>query len=165
MARADEIRSFERRVIESATAHDNNGERLAQLTAALAEREAQIRDLEQSHAALHEHNQVLRHAVAARGKTAHDNAQQKLKEQADLVELLEKQLQAARSATDMQLDQLNAQLQREQLERSMAEGALESGRKDIARLLREIGAHAAPAEPGGIGAEAAAAQGRLRSAA
>jgi hypothetical protein len=38
----------------------------------------------------------------------------------------------------MQLDQLNSQLQREQLERSMAEGALESGRKDIARLLREI---------------------------
>ena len=38
----------------------------------------------------------------------------------------------------MQLDQLNAQ--REQLERSMAEGALESGRKDIARLLREISA-------------------------
>ena len=38
----------------------------------------------------------------------------------------------------MQIEQLNAQLQREQLERSMAEGALESGRKDIARLMREI---------------------------
>jgi len=56
------------------------------------------------------------------------------------VELLEKQLQAARSANEMQLDQLHAQLQREQLERSMAEGALESGRKDIARLLREVSA-------------------------
>jgi len=75
--------------------------------------------------------------VAAR-EDAHDTAQQKILEQADLVELLEKQLQAARSANEMQLDQLNAQLQREQLERSMAEGALESGRKDIARLLREI---------------------------
>ena len=29
---------------------------------------------------------------------------------------------------------------REQLERSMAEGALESGRKDIARLMREVAA-------------------------
>ena len=138
-ARADEIRSFERRVIESATAHDNSGERFAQLTAALAEREDQIREFEQSHSALHEHNQMLRHAVAAR-ESAHDAAQQKIQEQADLVELLEKQLQAARSANEMQLDQLQAQLQREQLERSMAEGALESGRKDIARLLREIGA-------------------------
>lgn len=138
-ARADEIRSFERRVIETSTAHDNSGEKLAQLTATLAEREDQIREFEQSHAALHEHNQMLRHAVAAR-ESAHDTAQQKLQEHADMVELLEKQLQAARSANEMQLDQLNAQLQREQLERSMAEGALESGRKDIARLLREISA-------------------------
>jgi len=138
-ARADEIRSFERRVIETSAAHDNSGERVAQLTATLAEREAQIREFEQSHAALHEHNQMLRHAVAAR-ESVSDAAQQKIQEQVNLVELLEKQLQAARTANEMQLDQLNAQLQREQLERSMAEGALESGRKDIARLLREISA-------------------------
>jgi chromosome segregation ATPase len=138
-ARADEIRSFERRVMESTTAHDNSGEKIARLTATLAEREDQIREFEQSHAALHEHNQMLRHAVAAR-ESAQEAAHQKIQEQADLVELLEKQLQAARSANEMQLDQLNAQLQREQLERSMAEGALESGRKDIARLLREISA-------------------------
>ena len=75
------------------------------------------------------------------------------KEQSDLVELLEKQLQAARDANDMQIEQLSAQLQREQLERSMAEGALEAGRKDIARLLREIAAlqyrpvAATPAKP------------------
>ena len=67
-------------------------------------------------------------------------AQQKATEQSNLVELLEKQLHAAREAGDMQIEQLNAQLQREQLERSMAEGALESGRKDIARLMREVGA-------------------------
>ena len=56
------------------------------------------------------------------------------------MQLLEGQLKAARDANEMQIEQLNAQLQREQLERSMAEGALESGRKDIARLMREIGA-------------------------
>ena len=136
-ARADEIRSFERRVIEASTLHDNHGEKIAQLATALDEREAQIREFEQSHAMLHDHNQMLRHAVAARDGTQ-DTTQQKIQEQADMIELLEKQLQAARSANEMQLDQLSAQLQREQLERSMAEGALESGRKDIARLLREI---------------------------
>ena len=83
-ARADEIRSFERRVIETTTAHDNSDERIAQLKAALAERENQIREFEQSHAALHEHNQMLRHAVAAR-ESAQDAAQQKIQEQADLV--------------------------------------------------------------------------------
>ena len=138
-ARADEIRSFERRVIEATTAHDSSDERIAQLRTALQEREDQIREFEQSHSSLHEHNQMLRHAVAAR-EAAQDAAQQKIQEQADLVELLEKQLQASRSANEMQLDQLHAQLQREQLERSMAEGALESGRKDIARLLREVSA-------------------------
>jgi chromosome segregation ATPase len=136
-ARADEIRSFERRVVESTTAHSSSDERIAQLKVALEEREDQIREFEQSHSTLHEHNQMLRHAVAAREATQ-DAAHQKIQEQADLVELLEKQLQAARSANEMQLDQLHAQLQREQLERSMAEGALESGRKDIARLLREV---------------------------
>jgi hypothetical protein len=43
-------------------------------------------------------------------------------------------------ANETQLEQVNAQLQREQLERAMAEGALESGRKDVARLLGEIAA-------------------------
>jgi len=138
-ARADEIRSFERQVLESASAHDGSAEKIAQLRVALEEREDQIREFERSHSALYEHNQMLRHAVAARESTQ-DAAQQKIQEQADLVELLEKQLQAARSANEMQLDQLHAQLQREQLERSMAEGALESGRKDIARLLREVSA-------------------------
>ena len=137
MARADEIRSHERRVAETATAHDNAGEKLARLTAALAERDARIAELEQSHDALHAHNAVLNDATMVRD-SAYGNAEQKLREQADLIALLEGQLKTARSTHDMQVEQLNAQLRREQLERSMAEGALESGRKDIARLLREI---------------------------
>jgi crescentin len=82
---------------------------------------------------------MLANAVAAR-ESAHDYAQEKVKEQTELVQLLEGQLKAAREANDMQIEQLQAQLQREQLERSMAEGALESGRKDITRLMREMGA-------------------------
>jgi chromosome segregation ATPase len=139
MARADEIRTFERRVEETSTARGNAGERLDQVTIALAERELQIRNLEQAHAALSEQNRTLANAVAAR-ENAHSYAQEKIKEQRDLVELLEKQLHASREANEMQMEQLNAQLQREQLERSMAEGALESGRKDIARLMREVAA-------------------------
>jgi chromosome segregation ATPase len=138
MARADEIRSFERHLIESATARHNTNEKLAEMTAALAECEAQIRDLEEAQAAVNEHNQMLSHATAAHDST-YGNAEQKIKKQAELIQLLEQQMHAMRSATEMQLQQLEAQLQREQLERTMAEGALESGRRDIARLLREIG--------------------------
>lgn len=139
MARADEIRAFERRVVEHSTAHDNAAEKLAQLQAALAERDARISELEQSHGALHAHNQVLSDSTMARD-SAYGSAEQKIRKQADLIALLESQITAARSGHDMQIEQLNAQLQREQLERSMAEGALASGRKDIARLLHEIGA-------------------------
>jgi hypothetical protein len=57
-----------------------------------------------------------------------------------LIELLENQLRAAGEATALQIEELGSQLQRERLERSMAEGALETGRKDIARLLRELAA-------------------------
>jgi chromosome segregation ATPase len=139
MARADEIRTFERRVDESSTAHGNTGDKLDQVAAALAERELQIRNLEQAHAALSEQNRMLANGVSAR-EGAFNHAQEKIKAQAELVSLLEGQLKAARQTTDLQVQQLAAQLQREQLERSMAEGALESGRKDIARLMREVAA-------------------------
>ena len=47
----------------------------------------------------------------------------------------------------------------------MAEGALEAGRKDVARLLRELGAVQYRPLPAATGAEAAAVQRPLRSAA
>jgi septal ring factor EnvC (AmiA/AmiB activator) len=127
---------------------------------ALAEREAQVENLEEAHTALTDQNRMLEHAVATR-ESAHYDAQQKIREQSDLVELLEKQLQASRDATEMQIEQL----QRERLERSMAEGALEAGRKDVARLLRELGAVQYRPLPAATGAEAAAGQRPLRSAA
>lgn len=156
MARADEIRTFERRVIDAATVHDNTGEQLARMTEALDEREARIAELEQSHMALQAHNDMLNDEGLSRD-SAYAHAEQKMREQADLIVLLENQVKAARSAHELQIEQLHAQLQREQLERSMAEGALESGRRDIARLLREIGAMQPRPTP-------AAANGGLRAA-
>ncbi len=52
--------------------------------------------------------------------------------------MLEDQIRATRETAELQIEELKAQLQREQLDRTMAEGALEAGRKDIARLLREL---------------------------
>ncbi len=54
MARADELRSFERRVVETMAAHDNAVDRIAMLQAVLAERDQRIAELEQSHDALRE---------------------------------------------------------------------------------------------------------------
>jgi crescentin len=139
MARADEIRTFERRVVESATVREVMNEKIGRLEAALVSSELQVKDLEQSRTSLTEQAKQLGHAVLTR-EAAYGTAQQTAAEQSDLVELLERQLQASRDASEMQIAQLGAQLQREQLERSMAEGALEAGRKDISRLMREVAA-------------------------
>ena len=139
IARADEIRAFERRVMDASTVRDVTGEKFSLVEAALAEHEFKVRDLEAARATLTEQNQMLTHALSAQ-ECACNDAQDKIREQSDLVQLLEQQLKAVRDGHEMQMEQLNAQLQREQLERSMAEGALESGRKDIARLMRELAA-------------------------
>jgi len=139
MARAEEIRGFERRMIENTTAHDSTDERLAQMAAALAERDTQIREMEQAYDSIYEHSEMLSNSAAAHD-SAYTNATGKIKEQADQIQLLETQVAAMKLAHEAQLEQVNAQLQREQLERAMAEGALESGRKDVARLLGEVAA-------------------------
>jgi chromosome segregation ATPase len=163
VARADEIRTFERRMDDSTSAHSNASDQLAMLTEALAERDAMIKELQQGHDAINEHNLRLANHIAGH-ETAHDGAQHKIREQADLLRLLESEIAAIRSAHAMQIEQFNAQIQREKLERSMAEGALEAGRKDIARLLREIAALQHRPNPL-ADIEAPSADDRLRSAA
>ena len=80
------------------------------------------------------------------------------------MELLEEQIAAAHGAHEMQMENLRAQLQREQLERSMAEGALETARKDVSRLQQEVGTLRSRIMADG-GDEATAAQDRIKRAA
>ncbi len=138
-ARADEIRALERRLIEASTAHDATAEKLGAAAVALAEREAQIKALEDERAALTEHGRKLIQVVNER-EVAQKQAQQQIGEQSDLVTRLQDELNAARGSHEVRIDDLQAQLQREQLDRSIAEGALEGARKELARLLAEIGA-------------------------
>jgi chromosome segregation ATPase len=136
-SRADEVSAFDRRVAEAVLNRSSVESKLAQIEAALADRDARIKELELSHAAIAEHNETLVKAIGTR-ESAFSRAQEKLQAQDNQVQLLENQLRASREATELQIEELNAQLQRERLERTMAEGALEAGRKDIARLLREV---------------------------
>ena len=137
LARNDEIRAFDQRISEAAQNHGAANERAAQLEEELARRDIQLNELEQQRTTLTEQNQVLARAVTVR-EGAYNRAQEKIQAQTDLITLLESQLKATRESCDMQVEELQAQVQRERLERTMAEGALEAGRKDIARLLREL---------------------------
>ncbi len=138
-ARANEINAFDRRVSEATLTREAIEGRLGQLEAALAERDGRIKDLEEGRVTLAERNEELIKAVSTR-ENAFYRAQERIQSQDGLVQLLENQLKAARDATELQIEELAAELQRERLERSMAEGALEAGRKDIARLLRDLAA-------------------------
>lgn len=138
-SRADEIRALERRLIDAATEHGALAEQLGSAEAALAERETRIKDLEAERVALTEHGRKLIQLANER-EAAHRQAQQQVGEQSELATRLQDELGAASSSHEVRIADLEAQLQREQLDRAMAEGALEAARKDMARLLHEISA-------------------------
>jgi chromosome segregation ATPase len=138
-SRAEQIRALERRLREAATAQGTAAEQLGSAQAALAEREAQIKNLEAERGVLSEHGRKLIQLADER-EVARREAQQQIAEQSGLVTRLQDELDAARSSHEVRIDDLKAQLQREQLDRSMAEGALEGARKEMARLLAEISA-------------------------
>lgn len=136
-ARGDEMNAFDRRLSEATLTRSAIETKFSQVETALAERDSQIKELEEAHAGLTERNAELTHAVGSR-ENAYNRAQEKIQAQDELIQMLEGQIKAARETAELQIEELRAQLQREQLDRSMAEGALEAGRKDIARLLREL---------------------------
>ncbi len=164
-ARAEELGAFDRRIAEATQMRDAIESKFAQVERALAERDAQIKELERSRAAMAERTETLQQAVDSRGD-AYGRAIEKIDAQENLIRLLEGQMRAARETNDLQLEEAQAQLQRERLERTMAEGALEASRKDIARLLRELASLQGGASNGQISQEAVnAALLRFRAAA
>jgi hypothetical protein len=56
----------------------------------------------------------------------------------DRIAFLQAELETSKQTAGEQLEETNAALRREKLERAVVEGALETGRKDFARLMREV---------------------------
>lgn len=146
-ARAEEIRSYERRMSEATLVRNMIEGKLGQIESGLAERDAQIRDLEQARMTLAERSEVLGKAVTTR-ENAYNRAQERIGALEDRIKQLECELNGAQESAQLQSEELNTQLHRERVERNMTEGALESARKDVARLLRELAAQQnRPASP------------------
>jgi chromosome segregation ATPase len=137
LERAEEIRAFDRRLADSTRTHTVIGEKLGLIEEALAERNAKIKELEQARAGLAEQNDALTKAVNTR-ESAYNRAQEHITTLEERIQLLDSEVKATRQANETELEVLNAKLQREQIARTMAEAALEAGRKDIARLLEEL---------------------------
>jgi crescentin len=137
LARAEEIRTFERRAIEANLTRNALESRLSEMQTAESQRNAELNDAEQARMALNERVAALTKAVKTR-ETALARAEERITMLSDRVSRLESELQANSYGAEKQIEELTAALQRERAERAMAEGALETGRRDLARLLREV---------------------------
>jgi|tagenome__1003787_1003787.scaffolds.fasta_scaffold20960111_3 crescentin len=135
-ARADEIRSFERKLTDTSIARNAAEKKLAQIEGAQQAQERQIKDLEQARAALLERNTALGKNMRTR-ETELARAEEKIQSSNDLIARLEADIQATRARAEKRIEELNALLEHERMDRSVAEGALEATRKDNARLQRE----------------------------
>jgi chromosome segregation ATPase len=139
MARTEENRVSERKVVEATIARNSTEKKLEQMLGSLQTQERQLRELEASRSTLVERSSTLLKTVKTR-ETALTRAEEKIQTLSDRVTQLETEAEQNRAKTEKRIEELNSSLQRERLERAVTEGALEATRKNYAELQRELAA-------------------------
>jgi crescentin len=135
--RTEEIRASERKVVDATVALNAHEKKIERLSALREAQDRHKQELEQSHATLTERSNSLVETVKAReASLAH--AEDKIKLLANRLEQLELDMATTRAKTEKRIEDLNAAVQRERMERAVTEGALETTRRDYARLQREL---------------------------
>jgi crescentin len=136
IARAEEIRGYERRMNESAIERDGLRTRLADLEADRIKRESLVEELEQARTSLMERGQALTRAFASKD-AALERAEETIDALKARIDTLEQTAAGAQQTAEQTIEELNASLRREKMERSVVEGALETARRELARVMRE----------------------------
>lgn len=147
VARTEDIRGLERKVVEANIARTNTEKTIERLTTARDALDGKSRDLEQGRAALLDRSSNLAEALKAR-ETSHAHAEQKIKVLTDRIAEMEAEANAYRAKAERRIDELSASLQRERVELAVAQGALETTRRDYMRLQRDILAGRSPQQTG-----------------
>jgi chromosome segregation ATPase len=137
MIKADEARKLERTISELALDRDTLANRLHASDLARGEADAKIHEIEQSRAVMHERNAALARALNSKD-IALERADEKIAALTENLAALSAQMDANRQNYSREIADVNAALSREKVERAVAEGALEAGRKDLARVMREV---------------------------
>lgn len=135
--RNEESCAADRRLAEASFARQLLESKLSQTETAVAERDAHIADVERAYTSISERNEALVNAVKMRDQ-AINRAEEQRQSINDRIGLLEAEIKASRQAAEQRIEELNTALHREQIERSMADGAVEAGRKEIAGLMRQL---------------------------
>lgn len=135
--RAEDMRELDRRFSDMAVERDALQTRIAELEAERLRRESEFKETEQMRATLMERSGALTRAFNAK-----EGALARAEEN---VAALQAQLASAarersndRATAEQAIEELKAALQREKLDRAVVEGALETARKDFARVMREV---------------------------
>ncbi len=137
VTRTEEIRVVEAKLVEATVGRNGAEKKLEQLAATADAHDRQNKKLEQTRAALTDRCKVLSENVKARENSL-SHAQDKIKSLTDRVELLKADAASNQAKAEKRIEQLNAAIERERVERAVAEGALEATRADYARLQREL---------------------------
>jgi chromosome segregation ATPase len=136
LSRADEIRIYDRRAGELALERDALQARVADLEAERIQRESEFKEVDQARATLMERSAALARAFTAK-EAALTRAEDTIAALNEQVAALEAARAAEKQAADQRVEELSTSLRREQMQCSVVEGALETARKDFARLMRE----------------------------
>jgi crescentin len=137
LARAEEIRDCDRRISELTLERDTLQTRLADLDADRIYRGSAMEELTQQRATLLERGSALTRAFTAK-EAALERAEDTIGALNERVGTLERTLAAEKQTAAETNEELVAALRREKLERAVAEGALETARKDLARVMRDV---------------------------
>jgi chromosome segregation ATPase len=150
LARADEIRTSDRRASDLALERDALQTRIAELETERIQRDSQFAEVDQARATLLERSAALARAFTVK-EAALTRAEDTIAALSEQINSLEAARAADKQATDQRIEELSVSLRREQMQCSVVEGALETARKDFARLMREAMAlqreRAAPDDP------------------
>ena len=137
ISKTDELRSAERRILESNVAVTSFEQRLSKQKSTIDGLERQVRELEQSRVTLIERANALTKNLKAR-----DTALAKLDDRIPVlmgrIDQLETMAESNRATYQSRVDELTAALESERMGRAVAEGALEMARRERGALQREL---------------------------
>ncbi len=137
LARAEQIREYERRNGEISAERNSLHERVSVLQATLIQFESKYKEADQTRSAYMDRNGALARTLTAR-EAALTEAKDSSASLTDRVRALEAELANEKQSAEQKITELQAALGREKVERAVVEGALQTARKDFSRAVRDV---------------------------
>ncbi len=137
VSRSEEIRVAETKLMEATVARNGAQKKTEQLAVATEAQERQIKKLEQVRLTLTEQQKVLSETVRAR-EASLNHAQGKIKSLAERVERFRLDAAANQAKAEKRIEELNAVIERERAEHTVAQGALETTRENYDQIQRQM---------------------------